>query len=471
MTRVFLTSMICAFLLMATPDLGASNFGDSYGFSAKGISMGNAMTAIADDWSSVWYNIAGLGRAPYNLGMKSRAGSQSSGGMTLLKAREDDIDSGGDEKLHLNEVAISYLFSYSSNDVKGISNAKKTEALGNLTTGFLVLGLALDITTALKIPKSVVSTLRFGLGLGSPHDGVLVKVNDVTTGTPNYLRYGREVQRAVIVTGLGIGFLKDMFGFGIGVNVSFNGQGKMNVYGIELSPDSQALVHEVKMDMGISPSAVVGFYLSPGQLAPVVKGLNFGFSYRQESVMNISPFKAETEMAYLGATLFLNCFIMDYYTPHTITTGLAYTILERATISLDFEYQLWSKFGFSSQRGVSNVPKFNDVWMIKFGADVLAIQLMTVSLGYYYQPSIVPDSVAKGAANVLDNEKHVVSLGANFRLPQYRFTGGPVFISLTYQMQYLMERTVAKTTPTPENPSYTYGGTMHNLMLSLSMQI
>ena len=39
-----------------------SNFGDTYGFSARGIAMGNAITAGVNDWSSVFYNMAGLGR-------------------------------------------------------------------------------------------------------------------------------------------------------------------------------------------------------------------------------------------------------------------------------------------------------------------------------------------------------------------------------------------------------------------------
>ncbi len=56
---------VFAALLLALP-LFASNSAETFGFGTRGISMGNAMTATVDDWSSVWYNPAGLGKTVQN---------------------------------------------------------------------------------------------------------------------------------------------------------------------------------------------------------------------------------------------------------------------------------------------------------------------------------------------------------------------------------------------------------------------
>lgn len=71
----------------------ANNFADTYGFSAQGISMGNAMTAIVDDWSSLYYNIAGLGKTVHLRTTRTPEG-------------------GGDEveEFFPNEIAINYFY-------------------------------------------------------------------------------------------------------------------------------------------------------------------------------------------------------------------------------------------------------------------------------------------------------------------------------------------------------------------------
>ncbi|HOR94798.1 MAG TPA: hypothetical protein PLZ38_12565, partial [Spirochaetota bacterium] len=54
--------MMIVFVIIIMPALVYANFADTYGFGAQGVARGNAMTAVVNDWSSVYYNIAGLGR-------------------------------------------------------------------------------------------------------------------------------------------------------------------------------------------------------------------------------------------------------------------------------------------------------------------------------------------------------------------------------------------------------------------------
>ncbi len=73
----------------------------------------------------------------------------------------------------------------------------KTKAADMGSYGFLVLGGALDLNTAVKLPDFI-SSCRLGHGLGTNWDGSLVKVNDLDPRTHNFLRYGREIQTSII---------------------------------------------------------------------------------------------------------------------------------------------------------------------------------------------------------------------------------------------------------------------------------
>ncbi len=62
MYRLMSKVLLIFVAIVTVQTLAFANFADTYGFSAIGISRGNAMTAVVNDWSSVYYNIAGLGR-------------------------------------------------------------------------------------------------------------------------------------------------------------------------------------------------------------------------------------------------------------------------------------------------------------------------------------------------------------------------------------------------------------------------
>jgi len=54
--------VIAVFAVIINLPLYASNFAESHGFSANGVAKGNAVVSTVNDWSSVWYNPAGLGK-------------------------------------------------------------------------------------------------------------------------------------------------------------------------------------------------------------------------------------------------------------------------------------------------------------------------------------------------------------------------------------------------------------------------
>src|SRR4030042_4379491 len=82
-------------------DLFANSFAETFGFSAEGIARGNAMAAVVNDWSSLWYNVAGLGKTPSIM-------KKEKGGEMTLKLHEEK-DEGLKKDLFANQIATSYL--------------------------------------------------------------------------------------------------------------------------------------------------------------------------------------------------------------------------------------------------------------------------------------------------------------------------------------------------------------------------
>ncbi len=85
-----------------------ANFANTFGYSAEGISRGNAMTAVVNDWTSVWYNVAGLGKSKAISGIST---STSDGEMTL-KLRKTEGETNTKTENYPNSFGVNVLFIY-----------------------------------------------------------------------------------------------------------------------------------------------------------------------------------------------------------------------------------------------------------------------------------------------------------------------------------------------------------------------
>lgn len=470
--------------LLAAGGAHASSFADTYGFSAPGMSMGNAMTSVVNDWSSVYYNIAGLGKT-----MQLRGETAQEPASKLEVADKAGAVTESDKKsFHPNQLAIFYMYTFPKLkiDIPQRTSTKTGRALAtdgdkDLEFAIMVLGVAVDINNIIKMP-SFVSSARFGLGLGALGDGALAKVNDIDLKTHDFLRYGREAQTSVILTGMGFGFFKDAIGIGGGARISFIGSAKAQMTNVEMGSGEQTPEAQTKMDLKAKPTIVAGLYLSPGKIISIFDGLEFGVAYRQENYLKIDPFQASTVVNIGSTALALTLGILDFYVPHTFTGGVSYTI-GKLTIAADAEYQMWSKFKVSSSNNIVyeraiaeygegyRIPKLKDIIIPKLGLKLDAFKFMTLMAGYNYQPSFLPKNAGSGRINFMDNDKHIYSGGLTLHIPQSGFMGGPVDITLMCQGQYCVKRTVTKTNPIAEDPSYSYGGFVPSGGIEISMKI
>jgi hypothetical protein len=464
----------------------ASSLADTYGFSAPGMSMGNAMASVVNDWSSVYYNIAGLGKT---LQLSSETAQD-----LKLKLEKADMTAAGAEaepekkSSHPNQIGIFYMYTLPMLKINipqrtssTTGRALATDGDKDLNFGAMVLGVAVDINNIIKMP-SIVSSARFGLGLAALGDGSLAKVNDIDLKTHDFLRYGREAQCAVIIAGMGFGFLKDTFGIGGGARIAFTGQATAQMNNVELGSGEQTPESQTKMDLKAKPTMVVGLYISPGKIVPMLKGLEFGACYRYENYLKIDPFRAGNTVNIAHTALSLTLGILDFYVPHTFTGGVSYTT-GKLTIAADAEYQMWSRFKISSSNmtvyerliatygDAYELPKLKDIIIPKLGLKFDAIRFLSIMAGYNYQQSFLPKNAGHSRINYLDNDKHIGSAGLQFHIPQFGPMGGPVDITLMFQGQYCVRKTVTKDNPIPEDPSYSYEGFVPSAGIEISMKI
>lgn len=442
-TMGFLSSILASFAL-------AANVADTFGLSPKALGMGNAVTAHVNDWSSVYYNMAGLGRTAH------------------LK-----------EGASRNEIFLGYLYNspqtkldipqrYEEED--GERTTYATNADNDLGFGSFIIGTAVDLNMLYKMPE-VISSSRFGLSITVGDDMTVAKLNDIEPQTHNYLRLGREIQKMDIITGLGFGFLEDTFGVGFGIRTSFGGEGKVLLEDIQVSTDAQSPKGQTLMDLELDMSCwLAGIYVDLGKLAAPLKGIDLGISYRSESRFEIDPFNTVGIVQTGGIPLNLQLALFDYYYPATFTLGISYQLLQNLRLALDLEYQGWSDYEVDSvmaENYADILPDLDNIWVPKLGIQYDHNPRMSIFGGYYFLPSFVPDEAVKGVVNWLDNDKHVASIGVSYDAGKFAGFQKSMILSAAYQFQYLVERDVAKTDPTTLNPNYSFGGSVHTIMFGV----
>ena len=471
----------------------AAVYADTYGFSAKGMSMGNAMTAVVNDWSSVYYNMAGLGRTR-GVEIKSGEEGNDEGGFDI-KMRKSDKGETENKKVLANQLAISYLHSMPQFNIDitrddGKGNPLSTEAADDLDMGAILIGIAFDINTLVDLPQSVLSSCRLGVGLGLVRGGYAQKMNDIDERTHNFLRYGREAQRLVILVGLGLGFFDDFIGIGGGVNMTFQGQSNNLISDTEVGPSEQTPLLQNRLDLKTVPKPVAGIYIQPGRIFSLLEGLQIGAMYRHETYVQIDPFQTRNILKTGQAAMDLTLALFDFYTPYTFSVGIAYNFESLLgldlTLSLEGQYEMWSRFMVSSAHNTyynelmmdpatANpedyaFPGTKDIIVIKAGINYHIFSWMNIYLGYYYQPSFLDDDELDGVYNWMDNEMHAGSIGFTFTIPRFGFIKAEVAITLGFQAQYLVDRSITKNNPTGFNPNYSYGGWCPTGIIEISLR-
>ncbi|MDD5712569.1 MAG: hypothetical protein PHY31_07425, partial [Smithellaceae bacterium] len=170
---VFLAAAVLT-LLLAT-DVFAGSYADTYGMSASGIARGNAMTAIVDDWSSVFYNPAGLGKTKKNFLNNSVAVEEEVEEAAPEGGEPVEAPPAPNYSGYVSELGLNYFYTSPSLSTSN-RGSSVTDPTSGLKFGAGTLGLVIDLNRFFKQPD-IVSSARFGLGLGLI-DKYLMRIND-----------------------------------------------------------------------------------------------------------------------------------------------------------------------------------------------------------------------------------------------------------------------------------------------------
>src|SRR4030042_91840 len=205
-SKNILILFISLFILNMSANLFANSFAETFGFSAEGISRGNAMAAVVDDWSSLWYNVAGLGKTQNIVGNKD--------------AEKKDV--------YANQIATGYLLTVPKLRLDIPQRyygtypnyyPVPTKAADKKPYGYITFGGALDLLNLLFLPDFI-SSARLGFSMSVNQDFSMAKLSSLDPRDHDFIRYGKRIHNALILTGLGFGFLDDAFGGGVGINLN-----------------------------------------------------------------------------------------------------------------------------------------------------------------------------------------------------------------------------------------------------------
>jgi len=431
------TSLVLALVAVTAAPARASMV-DIYGLGSRASAMGGAFTAVADDFSAVYYNPAGL--------MHQH---------TL-------------EKPFAGRKGIKFDFGYVYGEprfyIQDRGKEKQTEDYGSTTGPYL--GVTFD-------PEDFHRTFRrkvfaFGLAVYIPVDHLLY-----------YGRYWPEERRYpffydysmrfVLLPGIGVEILP-AFSIGVGLQVlarlhtDTTGTVDVNIQKL-LSPESlfqgriRLLPGEVHLgefeDLTLNLAPIVGIQYRPS------KTIRFGFVYRGENYIN--DFGLTNPVINLGNILrFPQGYqfkFVRFFTPHEFVVGIASRPWHRWLFSVDVGWYKWSEFMHIEAHKPE--PAFKDTWLPRLGVEYTVREWLLVRAGYFFYDSPVPEQ-RSSLTNFLDNDRHVVSVGSELIVADPPgFWDKPLHISLHLQYHIGVRRRYAKVQPDdPYYPGYSFGGSI-----------
>ena len=422
-----------------------ANIFDIYGFGARGISMGGAMTAIANDYTAAFYNPAALTEPElvrYGIDVLVTVPH-----FETRLSRPACLDSAGD-------CALRFPEGYSARE------PSEPDLFAGVTVGW-------------AIPFEVgLGRLAMGVALYVPTVN-LVRAQALDPVTPQYYMYQNLPDQLVILASLAWAPV-DWFSFGAGVQILADVHGEAN-FRIDTT-NHRFDQSDIHVEIVPKTAVIAGVLFRPS------KGMRIGVSYRQALSLE---FGLPAEVDASGVLVIgLGTGGSVLYSPHQFQFGLGYHIAAAdLTLSAELDYALWSKAPDPSPQvtvsvggnvldalgatgaldvGADAAPLdlgFSDTVTSRFGAEWEPLDWFTARVGYSFRPSPAPR--ATGPYNYLDNDVHSVAFGLGFSfMDPLSVHERPIRIDLGNAFGILPRRTILKPAGDPvgslEHSGWTY---------------
>ncbi|MBE2252125.1 MAG: outer membrane protein transport protein [Myxococcus sp.] len=432
MARVALVACVVSVSALADPY-------PLYGFGPRAAAMGGAMTAEASDYTASFYNPALLTRRP-------------------------ELNFGFSVQFHRLVPEIT------SKDLSKPIDCAQCIPADNVgtSTGFVF-----------PLAGKVKNRVAIGVGLYLP-TSVFVRVNAPDAAQPYWYRYNGNLERFVLHLAAGIK-ITDWLSVGPGVSVLANLQGKVGGGGgatarVDLFSRN---VKVKELDASLTTRVAPTF----GVLVTPLKQLRLGATYRSEIMLPVT-IPAVVDLEGIG-TLLLSVNAMSHYSPHQVSFGAAWDVMDELTLTLDGEYQHWSAapspyvsltvdlagptlaaLGIDKALDLNSPatpPGFVNTLGLRLGGEYRVSDRFSARAGGYYRPTPVPlQNVAN--SNLLDGNAVGLATGIGFNFPDpLEIFAHPIQIDLAAQVTFILPREATKprfdTMPSYSYSARVFGGT------------
>ena len=155
--------------------------------------------------------------------------------------------------------------------------------------------------------------------------------------------------------------------------------------------------------------------------------------------------------------------------PMTLGGGLAFTGVKNLLLSADVSWTQWSAWDvipidMADGSKLELIENWKDGIRVGLGAEYTLLEPLKIRAGYYTEPSAIPDETL--TITIPDiSRRHSISFGASFNL-------GPLSLFTSYEKIFIGDRTVSNWVPASDLTSFdnmagTYKMNVDNIMLGL----
>jgi len=432
-----LSLVVCCVLWTVTgPEARANGGEDLFGLGTRVKAMGSAGTALANDYSAVYYNPARLALC-------------------------------NSVSLNVGYYHMSYGLS-----VDAPEDALAKEPVDNRD------GYSIGLCVPLPF------RLGFGLNFSQNLQDPMTFSQTSVSPTARFVLYGRWLDSMAIMAGLG-GRPLSWLSLGVGVSILGNS---------ELLADNDipiASQGELRDEWGwrFKPTAAV----YAGVNLELSDEMSVGLTYRSALYHKLDT-TAKTSLQVAGVVLDFDMFMQSvaWYSPEQLALGLAVRPGRRWVIAADLTWYNWSAYPgpqiqATPAEGVTvadivDFPArekigFRDVFIPRFGVEFNPGEWLALRLGYSYRFSPAP--IPRGLSNNLDGDTHAFSAGLGTKWSVGKDEPGvdgqptrhvPVIGLDVYATAYIMPDRIVVKDPAASNLKFSFGGQILDAGLSLSLQ-
>lgn len=392
MTKKNILAWLLVAVIVAAPSVSAFAAGYNLaGVGAKGLSMSGAFRAISDDWSAVFWNPAGLA---------GQGNAFSIEGKVLLP------------KTTLTDPTIPY-YTQGENNSKGAAFPSGALGLTYMLNERMTLGLGIYAPTAIGVTWEN-----------------LVVDPAASYGNSNWPDEDWKSDLRVIHFNPSMGYMvNDQLSVGVGFSLIYSSiMLQQPALVPNPDPNTSGMIPSLYAISNLEGTAL-GYGFNLGVKYDVNEDLHLGFSYRGPSTIPIDGSMTQdvyyptvpTHPVYQGGVA-SNEYdaTADLPLPMEAGLGVAYDVNDDLTVAFDIAWTNWATTGTVDidLDGTSDQElklEYEDVIRFNVGALYQMSDALELRLGYYYDPSAIPDKGIRPAITDVAG-KHSPSLGVAYDL-------------------------------------------------------